>query len=430
VRRSFVIDMLLLATIALLVLGALFELFVPLPRAVGVAAVMGLTFVALASILGRFVTRPDRLRARQSQQTLEIVNRCLPYLREGLDAGTARAVCEIILSESDAVAVAVTNTEEILGFAGLASDHHEIGGPVLTRATREVLATGDHRLLMSKEEIGCEHADCPLMAAIVVPLFSRGRTEGTLKLYYPSPRQLEETHLEMVRVLARLLSTQLELAELDKQAQLATRMELQALQAQINPHFLFNTINTIASLIRTDPPEARRLLREFAAFYRRTLEHSEDLITLGRELAYTHTYLTFEHARFGDRFKIHENVSEAARKIEVPAFIIQPLVENALQHGMRERATLTIWIEADVQDTCMRIRVRDDGQGMAPEVLPHVLEPGFGRGLGIALGNVDDRLRGHFGPESGLSIDSEQGRGTTITMAIALDPSRPDACKI
>ena len=170
-------------------------------------------------------------------------------------------------------------------------------------------------------------------------------------------------------------------------------------------------------------------MREFAAFYRRTLEHSEDLITLDQELAYTNTYLTFEQARFSDRFKIEENVSEAAREVEVPAFIIQPLVENALQHGMRARGTLTISIQADVQDACLRVRVSDDGRGIPEADLPHVFEPGFGRGLGIALGNVDDRLRGHFGPESGLSITSEEGRGTTVTMAIALDPDRPGACR-
>ena len=117
------------------------------------------------------------------------------------------------------------------------------------------------------------------------------------------------------------------------------------------------------------------------------------------------------------------------RAIAVPAFIIQPLVENALQHGMREKGVLCITIESEVQDGCLRVRVRDDGRGIAAADLPRVFEPGFGRGLGIALGNVDDRLRGHFGPESGLSIESEEGFGTTVTMSIAFDPDRPGACQ-
>ena len=134
------------------------------------------------------------------------------------------------------------------------------------------IETGEHRVLATKNEIGCPRGDCLLTAAIVVPLEMRGCSAGTLKFYYTTPRLLNETQVAMVEGLAQMLSTQLELSELERQTELATRMELKALQAQINPHFLFNTINTIASLIRTDPTRARELLREFAAFYRRTLE--------------------------------------------------------------------------------------------------------------------------------------------------------------
>ena len=120
----------------------------------------------------------------------------------------------------------------------------------------------------------------------------------------------------MVEGLAKLLSTQLELSELERQTELACRMELKALQSQINPHFLFNTINTIASLIRTDPPRARELLREFAAFYRRTLENSDELIPLAQEMDYVRRYLVFERARFGeDRMRFSEDVSRAISTI-------------------------------------------------------------------------------------------------------------------
>ena len=141
--------------------------------------------------------------------------------------------------------------------------------------------------MRTRDEINCEHDDCLLRAGIVVPLRVRKRPVGSLKFYYTTPRLLNETQLAMAEGLAQFLSTQLELSELDHQTALACRMELKALQAQINPHFLFNTINTIASLIRTDPPQARDLLREFAAFYRSTLEMSEDL----------------DHARAGDRLR-------------------------------------------------------------------------------------------------------------------------------
>jgi two-component system sensor histidine kinase LytS len=195
------------------------------------------------------------------------------------------------------------------------------------------------------------------------------------------------------------------------------------LQAQINPHFLFNTINTIAALIRTDPPRARELLRDFARFYRRTLETSEELVALSVELDYVRTYLTFELARFGDRFEVTEEIEPEALEFRVPAFIVQPIVENAIQHGMRTDRVLNLRISTSVEGEDLVLTVRDDGVGIPADRLPHVLEPGVGTGLGIALTNVHDRLKGHFGPGSGLDVQSVEGQGTAVYLTIAAVPA-------
>jgi len=383
-------------------------------------AAVALTLLALRALYARMAARPDHLRAMQSQTILQIANESLAYLRKGLDSETAGEVCRLVLRETEAAAVAITDRETVLGFAGLGGDHHTTGGPIITRATRESLEHNEHRILATKDEIGCPKRDCVLKAAIVVPLEMRGQAVGTLKFYYTTPRLLNETQIAMVEGLAKLLSTQLELSELDRQTALACSMELKALQSQINPHFLFNTINTIASLIRTDPPKARELLREFASFYRRTLENSEELIALERELEYVRRYLTFERARFGeDRIRVTEDVEAPALAVQVPAFVLQPLVENAVQHGIRPEGTLHITIEGRGGEDHVELKVRDDGKGISSADLPRVLEPGFGRGLGIALKNVDDRLKGHFGPGSGLRVASTEGEGTTVTVTIA-----------
>ena len=380
--------------------------------------------IAVGSLVDRMRTRPDHLRAMQSHQILEIANESLSYLRQGLNSATAEAVCRIALAETEAAAVAITDRDTVLGFAGLGEDHHAVGGPIITRATWEALEANERRILVSREEIGCPRGDCSLEAAIVVPLQVRDQPVGTLKFYYTTSKLLNETQITLVEGLAKLLSTQLELSELERQTELACRMELKALQSQINPHFLFNTINTIAALIRTDPPRARELLREFAAFYRRTLENSDELITLKRELEYTRRYLVFERARFGeDRITVVEDIERGMTGVLVPAFILQPLVENAVQHGVRPDAPLHIRIEGRTGVDCIEIVVSDDGRGITAEDLPRVLEPGFGRGLGIALKNVDDRLKGHFGPGSGLAVESEPGQGTTVTIAIAALPA-------
>ncbi|GAB4278583.1 MAG: hypothetical protein Kow0056_11020 [Coriobacteriia bacterium] len=413
-----VFDAVLGLAVIILSLVAAAGVVIDLPRPVFVTAVAGLVVTAVGGLVGRLLTRPDHIRARQSHLTLRIAEESLAHLREGLNPHSATAVCRIALAESEAAAVAITDRERVLGFAGLGEDHHKVGEPIKTRATREAIADDEVRILATKEEIACSVADCMLRAAIVVPLRMRGEVCGTLKFYYTTARLLNETEVATVEGLAKLLSTQLELSELDRQTELAKEMELKALQSQINPHFLFNTINTIAMLIRTDPQRAREMLREFASFYRRTLEESNDLVTFERELAYVHQYLLFERARFGARLRFEEDVDSEVMRLEVPAFVIQPLVENSIKHGIRPERGVTIRLTAAAEHDAYIIEVEDDGVGIPESSLQRVLEPGFGSGLGIALSNINDRLRGHFGPESGLTVESSEGRGTRVRLVI------------
>ncbi len=422
-RRTIVIDMLLLFAVTVLAVVAAWGLITSSePRWLMGVALLGLATVALGSVIMRFVLRPDHLRALQSHLILEVANESLAYLRQGLTEQSAQAVCAIALEHTEAAAVAITDRDRVLGFAGLGQDHHHVGGPILTRATREAIYHNEHRILPAKEDIGCPERGCLLRAAIVVPLEMRDEACGTLKFYYTTPRLLNETQVTMAEGLAKLLSTQLELSELDRQTELACRMELKALQAQINPHFLFNTINTIASLIRTDPPRARVLLRDFASFYRRTLETSDELVPLSSELEYVRTYLTFEQARFGDRIEIVEEVQPNVLEVRVPAFIVQPIVENSIQHGMRAEGTLHLRVVALQEGEDLILRVEDDGLGIPAHKLPRIFEPGVGKGLGIALTNVNDRLKGYFGSGSGLEVESVQDVGTSVTFRIVQTP--------
>ena len=419
--RSALIDLAIASILVVLSVITIFGLAASgVSRWIPFASMGGIVAVALVLIWARFATRPDHVRALQSHKILNVADEALAYLRHGLTQESAQTVCGIVLQSSEAAAVAVTNTEEVLGFAGVGEDHHEVGGPIITRATREAIETNEHRILATREEIGCPRKDCLLRAAIVVPLEMRGRAVGTLKFYYTTPRLLNETQIAMAEGLAQVLSTQLELSELERQTELATRMELKALQSQINPHFLFNTINTIASLIRTDPTRARELLREFAAFYRRTLEHGEDLIPLEVEFEQTRRYLSFELARFGDRIEVEEQVDNDVRTLLVPAFIVQPIVENAIAHGMRPSGVLSIRLAAGYcGDEAVCVSVTDDGVGIPADQVGHILEPGFAKGLGIALKNVDDRLKGHFGPGSGVEVASTEGTGTEVRLVLA-----------
>lgn len=202
------------------------------------------------------------------------------------------------------------------------------------------------------------------------------------------------------------------------------KTELRALQAQINPHFLFNALNTMAALTRTDPTRARDLLREFAVYYRRQLESTESLIPLQEELAQTRRYLKIEKARFGDgRIVESEMVGEGCENVMVPGFIVQPIVENSVRHGMRDEGTLHIDIQVTTDGDDVLLAVADDGVGMDADAERRLMDADASRasacGTGVALRNVADRVRHFYGERSGVEVMSKQGEGTVVTLRLA-----------
>ena len=380
------------------------------------------------SIVGMFVLTvvalrtagdSDHVKARQADQTLALASETVAFMRQGLNTESAQAVCELLLPAVASLSVAITDRDNILGFAGVDKENHRPGTPIQTDVTRETLEDGITRIVGTPEEIGFTRDTGHLAAAIIVPLIVNKSIVGTLKFYYASANKIDEMQLAMAEGFGQLLSTQLSLSYLEQQTELATRMELKMLQTQINPHFLFNTINTIAAFTRTDPAKARTMLREFALYYRRLLENSEDLIPLSTEIDQTSRYLMFQRARFGeDAIEMEVDIEEGLEDLGVPAFIIQPLVENAVGHGRREEGTLHILVHARREGDSVIIEVRDDGVGIEPERLDTVISGGSKTGMGIALGNVDARLKGYFGNLSGLHMESEFGEGTTVYLSL------------
>ena len=416
--RSAFIETVITTIVALLVLVLFYSLLSEEPNIlVASVALAGMVTVAFAIIRSSF--SPDKLRAQQTNKTLSLASQTLVYMRGGLSEQNCQEVCNILLPECQAMAVAMTDDKFVLGYAGAHAEAFPIGSAIHTPATHRVLASQTVEVFRSSEAFAS--ASNPLIpAGIVAPLVVRGVSVGTLKLYYESDVLIDETQRAIAEGLAQLLSTQLSIAELDRQVELATKAELQALQAQINPHFLFNTINTIASLIRTDPARARVLLREFAAFYRQTLENSNDLIPLDHELQQTMRYFAFEQARFGaERVRLEADIDDFG-DLRVPSFIIQPIVENAVNHAMPAEGQLNIDISIEEAGDDVVITVADDGVGMSEEQARRLLQNASAseKGTGIALKNVDARLRAVFGPGSGVSVSSQIGKGTQVTLLL------------
>lgn len=379
----------------------------------------GLAFTGSLLALISIWISPDRIRASQSNAMLTLASDTFEAMStDGLSSESAQEICDLMLPATSAIAVSITDTEKILGYAGRDADQYLVGSPIRTRATYEAMQDGRMRVLHTQEEIGLDSATA-IHAAIIAPLTVGGETIGSLKFYYPSPHRLNETQESIARGFAELLSTQASAYALEEQRRLATSMELKVLQSQINPHFLFNTINTIASFIRTDPDQARSLLREFAVFYRSTLENSADLITLERELEQTERYLCFEIARFGqDRLRFTTDIDPDSEERLIPAFMVQPLVENAVRHAMPSEGTLHISCVVRLVGADLTVIVADDGVGMSEEARQGLLQGMTSDGLGIAMRNIQERVHGYFGSGSDMIVESEQGKGTSVTLLL------------
>ena len=241
-------------------------------------------------------------------------------------------------------------------------------------------------------------------------------------------RELEDVFDKQVMELKTAMRNDAELRESN------LRSRLNALQAQINPHFLFNTLNTIASFTRTDPLRARELLREFSSFYRATLDNSGSLIPVSREVAQTKRYLTFEKARFGeDRVLATFDVSEDVEDTLVPAFVIQPIVENAVRHGMGDDDALRIdvTVHQDGEDAIL-IAVADNGVGMDEGTAARLFDERSARpdasspqggGAGVAMHNISERIHRFFGPHSYTRVESAPGKGTKVLLHLDLSES-------
>jgi two-component system sensor histidine kinase LytS len=354
----------------------------------------------------------ERVGAAKAQVALDIANQTLPHFRKGLNEKSAQIAAEIIRKLTLYDAVAITDTKSVLIHVGSGSDHHKSGDKILTDITKEAIETASIQMANKKKTIGCDNLKCPLRCAIVAPIKISDNVIGVLKVYKEEENSIGESDIELIRGLGNLFSTQLELANIEKQKKLTREAELKALRAQIKPHFLFNSLNAIMSITRTDPNEARRLLQELSVFLRNSFKESAAFVPLREEIRLIEAYLNIEKARFPDKLFIHYDVDDIDGL--VPPLIFQPIVENAVKHGIGSKSDVgTVYISIKESKSQIYFKVKDDGVGMDSVRIDKI---NSGSSSGVGLINVKKRLKSIYGVD--LKIKSELGMGTEISFVI------------
>lgn len=371
----------------------------------------------------------ERTRASQTERTLFIAEETLSLFREGLSESTAKKAAPIIQGLTRVADISITR-----GIRQLA----HTGSHVFTKQSiknereirEEVLASNKMQLKQSYKNFFSYKAE-KSSTFIVLPLKGKDKVIGTITFYYTNPFLVTPAEIELAEGLSKLFSNQLKLGETERYNQLLQDAEMKALHAQIHPHFLFNALNTIVSLCRTNPLLARDLLLHLSTFLRSNLTGlHHQVIPLEKELKNVYAYLAIEQARFPNKFVLHTKIDPMLKTAHIPPFIIQSLVENAVIHGQIKNRPYQGRIEISVQpisSTTIKLIVTDNGIGIDATTLKNLgkqIVPSSQNGNGSALFNIRERLIALYSRSTSFSINSVLGSSTSVEITIPLSFGR------
>ena len=347
---------------------------------------------------------------RATYATLHTASLASQHPADGLTPDAAERAGRHLLSILGAHAVSLSDTGGVLSWTGVGEHHRGVAFNLgdETRATGRTVVHGSTR-------ITCDDDACPIRAAVTAPLVMDDLVVGTLSAWteQPSPGLAKATE-----EVAAWVSSQLALAELARTRTRVMEAELRALRAQISPHFIYNSLAAIASFVRTDPDRARELLIDFADFTRYSLRSGGAFTTLAEELRNVERYLILEQARFGDRLQTSLLIAPEALPVTVPYLAVQPLVENAVRHGLAGKEGIgRLTITAADRGPDAEISIEDDGIGADPQRIRTILD-GAHATDSVGLGNVDARLRQVYGDEFGLVVETAPGAGTKVSFRV------------
>ncbi|EOT8832116.1 two-component regulatory system sensor histidine kinase BtsS [Escherichia fergusonii] len=333
-------------------------------------------------------------------------------LRQGFNEVNSMKVAQVLYQELDIGAVAITDREKLLAFTGIGDDHHLPGKPISSGYTLKAIETGEVVYADGNEvPYQCSlHPQCKLGSTLVIPLRGENqRVMGTIKLYEAKNRLFSSINRTLGEGIAQLLSAQILAGQYERQKAMLTQSEIKLLHAQVNPHFLFNALNTIKAVIRRDSEQASQLVQYLSTFFRKNLKRPSEIVTLADEIEHVNAYLQIEKARFQSRLQVNMNIPGELAWQHLPAFTLQPIVENAIKHGTSQLlGTGEVSITARREGQYFMLDIEDNAGLYQPAT--------NASGLGMSL--VDKRLRERFGDDYGISVACEPDCYTRITLRL------------
>lgn len=383
------------------------------------AALLAVAAFALgigATLLAQLVRRQSRGGGdlgsdaeRATFRTLSLASRAAVHLRGGLDGEGAHRASRYLRTLLGSEAIAVADRSGVVSIDGRADL-----SAVASGVAASVIQSGQRQVLTGREAgDGPDGHDAP--QAVGAPVIANGRVVGAIVAF---ATRVQAPLVRATTEVAAWCGAQIELGELETSRAALAEAELRALRAQISPHFIYNALSVIASYTSTDAERARDLLLDFADFIRYTLRSQGEFTTLADELTSVHSYVELERARFEERLSVTLRIEPETLATVIPFLSLQPLVENAIRHGLEPReAGGTIVIAARDDGTHTEITVDDDGVGMRPSDLRALLTEGE-RTDHIGLRNVDARVRSIYGDDHALVIETNEGAGTMVRMRI------------
>ncbi|WP_164667335.1 LytS/YhcK type 5TM receptor domain-containing protein [Virgibacillus doumboii] len=376
-------------------------------------------FTAMISIVLR---EQENEAAQATKQAFTIAEEALPYLKKDSSREMAAGIANLLYTRLKLAAVSVTDEKEVLAHKGLGEDHHREGDQIITALSHQAIHTKQMQIAYSRAEIQCRDANCPLEAAIIIPLVDANDVTGLVKFYFKKAQHIRPVELMLAQGLGQLISNQLNSIATEKLKTHVRDAELRNLQAQINPHFLFNTLQLIAALFRKDPEQARHITVNLAHYMRFNIGLvSSSLVHLEKECQHVKAYIEIVQTRFSNQLQILFSEIDGISQVFIPPSTIQPLVENSVQHGLKNITSGgMIKVNIEKKDTFIHVSVSDNGSGFPEDILDKAGNESMtaNEDSGAGLYNVNQRLISLLGEQARLHIRNLPSSGSEVYFKI------------